>query len=601
MSAPGGGGGAPAAAAAPAAKRQRTMPLAGICLFVPVKALPGGSAVFAAWKRSLPGLGASLTQDGGAAGITHAVVPQAPNGTANWGCLPPALAPPGPSGLLFVTQHWVADSIRRQQRQDEGAYRPAAARAAAPPPKPAARAAPSRAGSMRKGEDGEALPAVEAIKAWLGPLWRPECAEMDLAELALQGDYDEERCRRIGNEHVVEALRELRKFEEVVEALRELRKFEEALNGQWLKNPQGKAVSNHKSLAYMHAASAVRTCAYKLAPPVRPEQLPLVGDFTAGIITEILETGSCAQLEQFRRDEPVRDSRGGVRADSAGAATRRAFTKLPGVGAKVAQQWWDRGLRTYEDVIEAAASRGLGAAGSKPLVLNATQRFALEHRADLLEGTAESDLEEMRAAIAASLISLTGARGWHIEIVGGSRRQQRPAADASGSGGGSSSRVPPKQHHDADFMVTHHSYTWGEDLIGSLRDELIARRRILPPDTGAMCMLQQNRAADIEAKLMDDLTGASGELRSNVASDRLDHIFATFRTAAGRLRRMDVILVTPDQLPYALIGWIGSTMFNRFLRRHMNHGLWRIKGGRIVRVPDQAPPINRRGQGPGAK
>jgi hypothetical protein len=133
---------------------------------------------------------------------------------------------------------------------------------------------------------------------------------------------------------------------------------------------------------------------------------------------------------------------------------------------------------------------------------------------------AETDLDEMRAAIAASLISLTGARGWHIELVGGSRRQQRPAADASGGGGGGSSRVPPKQHHDADFMVTHHSHTWGEDLIGSLRDELIARRRILPADTGAMCMLQQNRAADIEAKLMDDLTGASGELRSNVASDR---------------------------------------------------------------------------------
>lgn len=191
-------------------------------------------------------------------------------------------------------------------------------------------------------------------------------------------------------------------------------------------------VSLLQSLAYMHAAAAVRTCAYKLVPPVRPEQLPLVGgrhwagsghgwgmcctlpatcraagchaleaplqsdtttarlpqvgDFTAGIITEILETGTCAQLEQFRctaigldgwqcaqgptwrrsklplcslhrkqynlllanpcrRDEPVRDSKGGVRADSAGAATRRAFTKLPGVGAKVAQQWWDRGLR----------------------------------------------------------------------------------------------------------------------------------------------------------------------------------------------------------------------------------------------------------------
>ncbi len=31
-----------------------------------------------------------------------------------------------------------------------------------------------------------------------------------------------------------------------------------------------------QSLAYMHAAAAVRTCAYKLTAPVRPEQLPLV-------------------------------------------------------------------------------------------------------------------------------------------------------------------------------------------------------------------------------------------------------------------------------------------------------------------------------------
>ena len=126
---------------------------------------------------------------------------------------------------------------------------------------------------------------------------------------------------------------------QVVQALRELRKFEEALNGQFLKNPQGKAVGNHKvgagragqqwgactrrgccsracrhrflrspaspahlptarlpqqagpvahacaapapprrqALTYAHAAAAVRTCAYKLRAPVTPEQLPLVG------------------------------------------------------------------------------------------------------------------------------------------------------------------------------------------------------------------------------------------------------------------------------------------------------------------------------------
>ena len=57
---------------------------------------------------------------------------------------------------------------------------------------------------------------------------------------------------------------------------------------------------------------------------------------------------------------------------------------------------------------------------------------------------AESDLEEMRAAVEAAQLRASGTAGWHIEIVGGSRRQQRPAPPGGGGGGG-----PPKKHHDA--------------------------------------------------------------------------------------------------------------------------------------------------------
>lgn len=98
-----------------------------------------------------------------------------------------------------------------------------------------------------------------------------------------------------------------------------------------------------QALNYAHAAAAVRTCAYKLKAPVTREQLPLVcvqlgcregrrvdrrvalrgsrksfflgaakccsaaavctqvGGFTAGLISDLVETGTCAPLEQFRR------------------------------------------------------------------------------------------------------------------------------------------------------------------------------------------------------------------------------------------------------------------------------------------------------------
>lgn len=147
----------------------------------------------------------------------------------------------------------------------------------------------------------------------------------------------------------------------------------------------------------------------------------------------------------------MRDSKGRLRADSAGAATRRRFAKLPGVGARKAQEWWELGLRcagpasnsmgvcagvqqrsaqhaalcsnaivtwsvdvppprahrtagrTYADVLEAAAGRwpstgasgasssggGARPGGGKPLALAPLVRFSLEHHEDLLAGPSE--------------------------------------------------------------------------------------------------------------------------------------------------------------------------------------------------------------------
>ena len=54
-----------------------------------------------------------------------------------------------------------------------------------------------------------------------------------------------------------------------------------------------------QSLAYAHAAAAVRTCAYRLRPPVLPGQMPFM-QTTAAVVTDILTTGTCLKLEQFR-------------------------------------------------------------------------------------------------------------------------------------------------------------------------------------------------------------------------------------------------------------------------------------------------------------
>lgn len=55
-----------------------------------------------------------------------------------------------------------------------------------------------------------------------------------------------------------------------------------------------------QALGYSRAAAAVRGCAYRLVPRVKPGELPFVGGATARQITQLLQTGTCSSLEAFR-------------------------------------------------------------------------------------------------------------------------------------------------------------------------------------------------------------------------------------------------------------------------------------------------------------
>lgn len=87
----------------------------------------------------------------------------------------------------------------------------------------------------------------------------------------------------------------------------------------------------------------------------------------------------------------------------------------------------------------------------------------------------------------------------------------------------------------------------------------------------------------------DETSGGGGQgFRGN--ADFYDKLFGVFRTATGARRRIDVVLVPRDQLPFALVGWTGSKMYNRFLRMRAkergmllcSHCLVRVRDRRVV-------------------
>eukprot|EP00798_Chlamydomonas_sp_ICE-L_P017751 gene17751-24111_t len=108
----------------------------------------------------------------------------------------------------------------------------------------------------------------------------------------------------------------------------------------------------------------------------------------ARAIWQLCDEGSCDSQERFLSDQALADSRGGVRHGSAGGRTRCMFCKLPGVGPVMAKEWYEKGFRSWEDVLSAVNKGQLS-------VSNRLQ-WALQHSSDLTEDVLPHEVEEMR-------------------------------------------------------------------------------------------------------------------------------------------------------------------------------------------------------------
>ncbi|PRW44242.1 DNA polymerase lambda [Chlorella sorokiniana] len=431
--------------------------------------------------------------------------------------------------------------------------------------------ASSRSSSVGRPGPSQRLSAQDQrLKRWLGDnLWHPECAGMGLTELALQAVYSQERSQRIGNEPVVQALRELARYERAL--------HEDYFEQQGVQSAQlGKSV-NHRSMRYAKAAAIVRASAVRVTPDIRGGDLPFIGDVTAQQIGDIIRTGTCAALDCFRADVAVTDSRGRRRGDTVGAATRASFHALPAVGQKTAKQWWDLGCRSLEHVKFAAQPGGpLGEGGAFPI--SPEQRFSLGHRGDLLEPASAADIDEMLGWVQRGLEAVSGTDGWLVEVVGGGAR--------------SSAR------HDADFLVTHPSAPI-EGVVLRLRDWLVESEHLFPPGQ-AMCRVQARLLLTRIGWLREEHLKEASAAPSMQTLDRFDHIYGIARLDSGKAQRMDIIICPHEEWAFALVGWIGSRTFLRFMRQHAkdcgmyltSHRLLRKVDGSSLLVPDEAAPTD---------
>ncbi|XP_052054769.1 DNA-directed DNA/RNA polymerase mu isoform X1 [Apodemus sylvaticus] len=280
-------------------------------------------------------------------------------------------------------------------------------------------------------------------------------------------------------------------------------------------------------LSFYRAASVLKSLPCAVTSLSQLHGLPYFGEHSSRVIQELLECGTCEEVEQVRCSERYQ--------------TMKLFTQVFGVGVKTADRWYREGLRTLDQLREQSER------------LTQQQKAGLQYYQDLSTPVSRADAEVLQQLVEAAV------------------RQTLPGATVTLTGG---FRRGKTQGHDVDFLITHPEE--GREI------GLLPRVMSCLQSQGHVLYHQYHRS---------HLADSAHNLRRNSTMDAFERSFCIFclpplhQTAlegashpcqTRRAVRVDLVVTPNSQFPFALLGWTGSQFFERELRRfsRQEKGLW---------------------------
>ncbi|XP_078095599.1 DNA-directed DNA/RNA polymerase mu isoform X2 [Mustelus asterias] len=267
-------------------------------------------------------------------------------------------------------------------------------------------------------------------------------------------------------------------------------------------------------LAFTRASSVLKSLPYNVTKMDDLKEIPNLGDHSRKVIKEILEDGTCSEVQNLIQSESFQ--------------TRKQFTTIFGVGVKTADKWFREGLRTLDEL------------RSSKIKLSKEQEAGLLYYEDLIKPVTKAEADLIR------------------QIVEATVHRFRPAAVVTLTGG---FRRGKEYGHDVDFLITHREEGKEEGLISQVISSLTAQKEMVnnvePSRPCSNGSLAENEPRGIR------LTSHAGTTQ---------HI----TTAAAKEKdwkavRVDLVVAPFGQYAYALLGWTGSRLFERDLRRYAKH------------------------------
>ncbi|XP_034565352.1 DNA-directed DNA/RNA polymerase mu isoform X2 [Notolabrus celidotus] len=279
-----------------------------------------------------------------------------------------------------------------------------------------------------------------------------------------------------------------------------------------------------RGVAFRRAAAVLKSLPEAVTSMTQLRGLPCLGDHTLRVIKDVLENGASSEVESTKQSERYK--------------ALKVLTGIFGVGVKTADRW------IRERILDLQQLRDSGQ------TLNRAQQAGLDHYDDLNQPVSKAEADSISEIVERVVVSvLPGAQ---MNLIGGFRRGKQTG-------------------HDVDFLITHPEEGREEGLMPKVVSSLEAQ--------GFLLYQKTTRNSYLESK--------EGPGRPSSNMDRFERCFSIFKLLkkvkhgemlteeeqrkGWRAVRVDLVVSPMSQFAFALLGWTGSKLFERELRRWAGH------------------------------
>ncbi|XP_050976251.1 DNA-directed DNA/RNA polymerase mu [Labeo rohita] len=293
-----------------------------------------------------------------------------------------------------------------------------------------------------------------------------------------------------------------------------------------------------RSVAFRRAASVLKALPCRVKSMEDLRCLPCLGDHSQRVIKEILEDGSSREVESTRQSEQFQ--------------AMKALTGIFGVGVRTADRWFREGLRSPDDLIRTGQQ------------LNRAQQAGVQYYNDLQKPVTKVEADVISDIVEKAVHSVLP--GAEIQLMGGFRRGKEVG-------------------HDVDFLITHPEEGKEEGLMPKITNWLEEQGLLLYQKTTRNSYLEKMDGPARPPNNMDrfercfsifKLQTSAVRYKSNFTAPAED--VSTGREnekpserdseeSGWRAVRVDLVVSPYSQFAFATLGWTGSKLFERELRR----------------------------------